>query len=878
MLEQYFNKPEEETDSAIDAPKGDWEYVEGIPDTEVSDDLDINELMDHANIAEILSEELLSKLAISVVETYEMDKGSRSHREKSMDEAMNLALQITEEKTFPWTGASSVAFPVITEAAITFAARAYPAIIRGDTIVIGKVIGSDKGIPQPLINPMTGMPPIDPQTGQILIDPSTGQPPMQIVGAGEKKKRADRVANYMNYQLLEEIEGWEEDTDKLLTALPITGNMFRKIYYNAELGRPECCLVYPRHLVVNYKAKSLARAPRITEEVELYPHEIIERIRSGTFIDFEFDAAQSQDEDLSDREREITLSSDWHNPHLFLQQYRKIDLDGDGYPEPYIVTVHKDKGAVVRIKANYHKDGIKRNKKGQIAKIKCEEYYIKYGFIPSPDGSFYDLGWGELLLSLSKTINATLNKLMDAGTLATTSQGFLARGVKVKGGESRFRPGEFKTADTRGMALKDSFVQIQHPEPSMVMFQLLGMLVDSAKSLGSLRDVLSGEQIANQSGIAALSLIDQGLTGFKSIYKRVRRSLDQEVKLLYRVNALYMDEEHYYNIMDNEQAIGRKDFEQEGVDIMPAADASIVTDMQRLAKAQFYMEFRQDPYIDQSKLHEKIFEYVGEDHEGLIVQPPAPPEDPNLALVKGQIQVEQYKAQIKEQEMTHKAQEQASNAQIKQQEFTLKVQIENQKAQNQALQSQLKMQEQEFKLRSLAQETAINEQISTREAQLKEAKTNAEMQKLGMQAMEILSKVELSKQQMQLDLFDRHNDRMDKEQSKLKESSELEAIKQVVQGMADNRGQDIQIVIQPLIEAMSRMEKKEEPAHSQDMACMMEPIAEAIRSLKEAPVEKKTKRFKATRNKDGSLEGEIITEDAGESEDVGEIEEDGISE
>ncbi len=630
----YPTDPQEDSEGGIEVSEGqEYEYEESLPDYQIEDSIDINELIDHQNIAEILDEETLTKLAMDVIQTYEMDKQSRSHREKSMDDAMNMALQISEEKTFPWPDASSVTYPLITESAITFAARAYPAIVRGDKIVMGKVIGSDKGMPQPVIDPRTGQPPVDPNTGQAIIDPATGRPPMQMVGAGEKKQRANRVADYMNYQLMEEIEGWEEDTDKLLTALPITGNMFRKIYYNAELQRAECSLVYPRHLIVNYKAKSLERAPRITEEVELYPHEIIERIRSGTFIDFEFDSASTQDSDLSDRDKSAVLQSDWNNPHLLLQQYRKIDLDGDGYPEPYIVTVHKDKAKVVRIKANYHADGITKNKKNEISKIKCEEYYIKYGFIPSPDGAFYDLGWGELLLSLNKTINATINRLMDAGILANTSQGFLARGVKVKGGESRFRPGEFKTADTRGMPLKDSFVQIQHPEPSMVMFQLLGLLIESAKSLGSLRDVLSGEQVANQSGIAALTILEQGLTGFKSIYKRVYRSIKQELKLLYRVNSLYLGEEHYFTVLDNEQAIARRDFEMEGVDIMPAADPTIVTDMQRMAKAQFLTGFLQDPYMEPKKTREKIFDYVGEDSEGLIVDPPKT-EDPNMAFVK----------------------------------------------------------------------------------------------------------------------------------------------------------------------------------------------------------------------------------------------------
>lgn len=750
-------------DDSVDK-KGAFEYEEALPDDELTNDFDIRELIKHRNVAELLSDEELDELAAKVISDYEMDKTSRSHREQNMDEAMNLALQVMEEKTFPWPGASAVSYPLIAEASITFAARAYPAIVRGDQIAVGKVVGSDKGMPQPLIDPMTGQPAIDPQTGQ---------PAIQMVGAGEKKAQGKRVSDYMNYQLTEEIEGWEEDTDKLLTALPITGNMFRKMYWNAELGRPESCLVFPRHLVVNYKAKSLERAPRITEEVELYPYEIMERIRFGSYLDFNFNQSHEQDSALSEGDAATGLQSDWHNPHLFLQQYRKMDLDGDGYPEPYIVTVHKDTQKVARILANYHEDGITiRN--GKIAKIKCEEYYIKYGFLPSPDGSFYDIGFGELLLSLNKTINATINRLMDAGTLANTSQGFLARGVKIRGGEHKFRPGMFKSVDTRGMPLKDSFVQIQHPEPSPVVFQLLGFLTEAGKSLGSLRDVLSSEQMASISGIAALAHIEQGLTAFKSIYKRVRRSMKEELRILYRINSIYLDEVQYYTVMDDERAIARNDFDLKRIDIAPAADLSVVTDMQRMAKAQFLMEFKDDAYCQGEqgiKVRERIFEYVGEDFEGLIGAPPPPPEDPNIKLVEGQIQVEQYKAQIKEMEAQSKTQKEALMFQLEQAKAEAKAALDQQQAQAkyqlEQLSAQIKAQEAEFKIQKLMQELAIKQM----EGASKDAKTQAEIEKINKQ-------IDLLEQQRQLELARAQAAMLEKQQKESKEMEDKEEKKE----------------------------------------------------------------------------------------------------
>lgn len=784
-----------------------YEYEEGIPDTAIIKDIPMKELLKASNVADLLDEKTLDDLAEQVVDSYKTDKASRSHREHSMTEAMNMALQLSEEKTFPWPNASNVIFPIITEAAITFGARAYPAIVRGDRIALGKVIGSDKG--QPALDQMGQKIPILDEQGKRQPDPDNeGMPLFQMAGAGQKKKRAKRIADYMNYQLMEEIEGWEEDTDKLLTALPITGNMYRKIYFNTELQRPETSLVYPRHLIVNYKAKSLARAPRITEEVELYPYEIMERILNKTFLDFKFHVANEEDAPLSDTDQAAGLQADYDNPHLFLQQCRKLDLDGDGYPEPYIITVHKDKTKTVRIKANFDKDGITRNKDEQISKIKCEEYYVKYGFIPSPDGSFYDLGWGELLLSLSKTINATLNKMIDAGTLATTSQGFIARGFKVRGGDKRFKPAEFKVADTRGVPLREGIFQMQHPEPSNVLFQLLGLLIESAKSIASLKEVLAGEQIANQSGIAALTLIEQGLTGFKSIYKRVYRSVKEELRLLYRLNSLYLNEQEYFRVMDEEQAVARADFDLKSVDVMPAADPTIVTDMQRMAKAQFLDGYRDDPYFEPKKLRQKIFEYIGEDSEELIVDAPPTPEDPMIEIQKMVTQIEGLKAENQAKGLEMKAQKDAQEIQLKSAQAEHQANINQMQADSKAQADQMaiaiKTQEAQIKMEAQVHEL----ELKRAEMSGKDAKTAAEVEKINAQILEIYAKIELAKQQA----ITTANEKQEKKES----------------------------------------EKSEKAENQENMGAAIKPLAEAVKSLKSDK-----KKLEIKKHSDGSITGSI---------------------
>ncbi len=609
-------------------------YEENIEDNEIETSLSLDELMASENIAELLTDDELEKLAIRVIEGYDSDLESRSHRQPNIDKAMDLALHITKEKNYPWKNASNVIFPLVSNASMSFAARAYPAIVRNDEVVDTKVIGSDEGTQQPQI-----------QQGHILVGPD-GQPVLQTVGKGLKKARGERIKTYMNYQFMEEIEGWEADTDRLLHALPVTGTMFRKIYWCAEEAINKAQIIYPKYLIVNDKITTLERAPRISEELEYYPYEIEEFIRAGSWLDFDFSTDADNKEANSERE-DGSNSSDKDRPHIFIQQICRIDLDDDGYPEPYIVLVHKGLKKIVSILANFKPDMITKNTKGEIRKITPETYYIKYDFIPTPDGSFYSMGFGELLLHMNETINTLINQLIDAGTLANTSSGFIGRGLRMKGGNVEVKKGEYVQVDTRGGNIKDNFVQIQHPEPSQTLMALLSLLLENAKDLGSLKDVLTGEQMSNQSPTTTLTLIEQGLTAFKSIYKRVARSIKQEIKALYRLNYLYLNDEEYMNVLDSNIPISRQDFNQKDVDIIPASAPHMVSDMQRLARASFLETYKDDPYVNGLEVRTRIFEIAGVDNvDTLLQQPPPPPEDPNMAMIKVQQELGQAQIQI----------------------------------------------------------------------------------------------------------------------------------------------------------------------------------------------------------------------------------------
>lgn len=535
------------------------------------------DLINMPNIAEELDDSKLAEIGMKVVREYEIDKNSRADWECRMDKAMDLAMQVAEEKTFPWPNAANVKYPLLTTAAIQFAARAYPAIVQGADVVKGKVVGRDPD--------------------------------------GSKMDRAERIGQHMSYQLLDEMVGWEEDTDKLLHILPIVGCAFRKSYFDPALGRNCSELVSAKHLVVNYAAKSLERAPRITQCFELYPHEVTERMRSGVYLDVELGLPQGND-------------GDEDGAHEFLEQHRRLDLDEDGYGEPYCVTVHKDTGRVVRIYARYDASGVHvDNQTHKVVRVEAVDYYTKYSFIPSPDGGFYDTGFGSLLWDINETINSTMNRLLDAGTLANTGGGLIGSGMKVKGGPLRFSPGEWKPVDNKGMSIAENMFPLPVPMPSQVLFDLLGFLTDAGREVASVKDVLTGDNMsANMPATTTMAMVEQGLTQFTAIYKRIHRSLASELSKLYRLNRLYLPPEVYFRVLDDEKAVAQSDYEDESVDIKPVSDPTVITDQQRLSKAQYLMQFINDPsgLVNQYELRKRVLEAARIESIDVLLPEPQP--------------------------------------------------------------------------------------------------------------------------------------------------------------------------------------------------------------------------------------------------------------
>jgi chaperonin GroES len=520
--------------------------------------LQIDELVASPNIAELLDDRDLIKIGQDVVKGFEADLLSRSAWERKTEESMKLALQIAEAKSFPWPNASNVKFPLITIAALQYHARSYPVLVDGETPVKCRVIGEDPD--------------------------------------GEKTRRADRVSNHMSYQIMEEDCDWEMEMDRVLITQPIVGCAFKKTFFHPVYRRPESEYVLAQDLVVNYWTKSLETAPRITHVQYMSKNDLYERHARGLFLELKntkpvailpsnltMTRNKSQGMDAPE-------SVDDSTPFEVLEQHCYIDFDQDGYAEPYIIWVNRSSKQVLRIVARYFKDSVEYDGK-KVLSIKAEDYFTKFPFIPSPDGGFYDLGFGVLLGPLNQSIDTIINQLVDAGTMANTAGGFLSRGIKIRGGNSNFAPLEWKHVDTTGDDLRKGIVPLPVREPSQVMFTLLSLLINYGERIGGSVDILVGQNPGqNTPAETSRTMAEQGMKIFSGIFKRTYRSLKDEFQKLYRLNQLYLEDEAQFDSDNGEFNIFATDYTGPSTDIRPAADPHIVSDSQRMAQAQAMLQ------------------------------------------------------------------------------------------------------------------------------------------------------------------------------------------------------------------------------------------------------------------------------------------------
>lgn len=663
------------------------------PDTEYEQEqpqgMSFRALVEAVNIADTLDEDKLNEIGHEVKEGYEADKESRKDWEDSIEEWTKLAKQVREEKSFPWPNASNVKYPLLTTAAMQFAARAYPSLVPSDgRVVKSKVIGKDPD--------------------------------------GQKLERAERVSMYMSYQIMHEMPHWEEGMDKLLIQLPVVGMVFKKTYWDSVKKTPVSELVLPQNLIINYWAKSLEEAERISEEIEMSPRVLKERQMAGLFLDIDLGTPiVPEDREFSEHDHTV--------PYILVEQHTYLDLDDDGYKEPYVVTIHRETGKVLRIAARFDEDKVYLNEKGELVKIEPIQYYTKFGFIPNPDGSFYDIGFGCLLGPLNESVNTLINQLIDSGTLNNLQSGFLGKGLRLRMGDVGFKPGEWKAVNSTGDDLKKQIVPLPSKEPSNVLFQLMGSLITSGKELASVAEIFTGKMPGqNTPATTTMATIEQGMKVFTAVYKRIYRSLAEEFLKIYDINKNYLDPNTYAAVVDMQ--ISPDDF-SDLYDICPGADPTAVSQTEKLLKAQGLLELLPTGMLNPVEVIKRVLEAQEQPNWEQLLnpqvaesgQPPEPPPDPKLMEM-------QMKGQMEQQKLAMQAEAQARKGELE--------------ARDKEVQLAMKAQEHQLKMQAAADMAQIRAAEAIHKQRIFSAQQQADMnQKLAMRAAEHRQKVQQSKTQ-----------------------------------------------------------------------------------------------------------------------------------
>ena len=598
------------------------------------------------NLADRFDTDDLKRIGEMCWTGYDHDCLSRATWMKRNEAGMDLALQIQKDKSFPWQGCSNVAFPLVTIAAMQFHARAYPAIVNGTDLVKCAVFGDDP--------------------------------------SGIKTAHAARVSTHMSWQLLYQDKCWEEQEDKAILNLCIVGTNFKKSYYSPSKGHNISELVLAKDLVLDYWSKSVEESPRKTHLVPMFRNEVYEKVMRGIFCDVleetwyqALPAARTTTQQIKQDNRQGIMPppTDDTTSLLFLEQHCNLDLDDDGYAEPYIITFESTSKCVVRIVTRFDSEAavervLAGSNKGKIIKINPIEYFTKKTFIPSPDGGIYDIGFGVFLGPLNESVNSLVNMLMDCGTMQTTGGGFLARGAKIRGGNYSLAPFEWKRVDSTGDDLRKSIFPAPVNAPSDVLFQLLSLLINYTNRISGTTDMMVGENPGqNTPAETSRTMVEMGQKIYSAIFKRIWRASKEEFIKLYKLNGMFLP-------LDKPQPGGvtRDDYMGTGDEISPVADPSITSDAMHFTQAQALVAAASAvPGYDMDEVQRRYLKALRIDNIDAVfpgTKGAPPPKDPKLAIaelkLQGEMQIKQMELQASQQEfiMTMMEDRRMNNAKI----------------------------------------------------------------------------------------------------------------------------------------------------------------------------------------------------------------------
>lgn len=589
------------------------------------------------NLCDKFGPEDLKTIGSWVSDGYVADDTSRSKWKERTQAAMNLAMQVSKAKTFPWPGAANVIFPLVTIASLQFSARSYGNIIQGTNVVRYRVAGNS---------------------------------------SAELKTKADSIGRHMSWQVLEEDCDWEDQHDKLFINVSIVGCAFIKSYFDGSKGYPTDELVTADNLVVDYWTKSLESTGRATQIIPVRRNEFHTNFQTGVFRDVSKESwyqglpGNSTPPVEKDNRQGVTppSTSDVLTPFITLEQHTLMDLDQDGYYEPYVVTIEKESQAVLRIVSRWNKDSDITRDNNKIVSIKAHSYYTKFGFIPSPDGGFYDMGFGMLLGSLNETVSTAINQMLDAGTMANSNGGFFAKGIKMKAGVMTFAPWQWIPVQTNGDDLRKSMVPLPARNADSVMFQLLGFIVQYCDRISGTQDIMVGENPGqNTPAETSRNMVEQGTQVYTSIFKRMWRSMKEEFKKRHMMNALFLPEKQAYG---DGFSIKRSDYATTPDHVVPVANPNVTSKAQRIQKATMVRQAAHSvPGYDIAKAErEWLIAMDVEDIEGVYPGPDKVPPLPNpkMQVEEMRMKTKQMQIDFEKEKFAHELleQKQLNNAMI----------------------------------------------------------------------------------------------------------------------------------------------------------------------------------------------------------------------
>ena len=552
----------------------------------------------YANLAEELENQEVLNIGKSLIRAYEDDKASRKDWEDQYSKGLKMLGVVVEDRQDPFPGASGVHHPLMSEAATQFQARAISEMF-----------------------------------------PAGGPVKTQIVGKQSDKKleQAQRVQDFMNYQVTNQITDYFNELDQMLFYLALAGSAFKKIYFDNSLDRICSKFVPADQFVISYENTDLETAERYTQVMKLTTNEIKRRQVEGFYRDVPVTQNQggqnSSDLVQSTIEKLEGMSTSMSDKiHTILEIHADIDLgeDESGLALPYIVTVDYESGQTLAIRRNWKEDDPLKRKR---------TYFIHYKYLPGL--GFYGFGLIQMIGGLQHASTGALRALLDSAAFANLNGGFKAKGARIEGGDITVSPGEWVDVEAYGDDLRKSFIPLPFKEPSPTLLQLLGVLTESGRRFASIADAMVGQSAGSGPVGTTIALIEQGSKVFSAIHKRLHQAQGREFKLIYELNGEYLDDEYPYDVIGERKTIRRKDF-NDAVNVVPVSDPNIFSQAQRIALAQTGLQLAQQApnIIDTKEAYRRFLQSLNiPDYQDLIIEdeetPRRDPVSENMSLLNG---------------------------------------------------------------------------------------------------------------------------------------------------------------------------------------------------------------------------------------------------